>query len=101
MMDCRVIGGAEATPSFGRLCPAMTTIGDWQASVGPGEGDLVERFRPESFRGARHHAAAERAIELGGGVVVGKRPDHHAFQPTLREVALGRSEQAAAEAEPL
>src|ERR1700730_4880847 len=23
-MDCRVIGEPEATPSFGRLCPAMT-----------------------------------------------------------------------------
>src|SRR6516165_6645374 len=72
-----------------------------QRLVRPGEGDFVERFRPELFGRARHHAAAERAIEFGGGVVVGQRPDHHALQPALPEVALGGREQAAAETKPL
>src|ERR1700739_4581490 len=70
-------------------------------SVRPGERDLVERLRPEALRGAGHHAAAGRAIEFGGGIVVGQRPDHHALQPALAEVALGGGEQAAAEAEAL
>src|ERR1700733_2150862 len=70
-------------------------------SICPGESDLVERLRPELLRGARHHAAAERAIEFGSGIVVGERPHHHALQPALREVALGRGEQAAAEAKSL
>src|SRR5262249_38490628 len=72
-----------------------------EASIGPGEGDLVERFRPEFFQGTRHHAAAEGAVEFGCGLVVGERPDHHAPQPALREVALGRGEQTSAEAEAL
>src|SRR5579859_5087541 len=69
--------------------------------IGPGEGDLVERLRPESFRRTRHHAAAERAIKFGGGIVVRERPDHHALQAALRQIALGGGEQAAAEAEAL
>src|SRR5438309_161063 len=70
-------------------------------SAGPGESDLVERLRPELFRGACHHAAAEGAIELGGGIVVGKRPDHHALEAALQQVAARGSEQPAAEAEAL
>src|SRR5258708_25812366 len=42
--------------------PALTTL---QTSVGPGEGDLVERLGAELLRGARDHAAAEGAVELG------------------------------------
>src|SRR5882724_9917820 len=47
MMDCRVKPGNDERPSGS-----------------PGEPDLVERFGPELLRGARHHAAAERAIEF-------------------------------------
>src|SRR5262249_54196900 len=83
------------------IASAGVTRNRWESSVRPGERDLVERLRPELLRGARDHAAAERAIEFGGGIVVGERPDHHALQAALREVALGRGEQAAAEAEPL
>src|SRR5262249_49119403 len=70
-------------------------------SIGPGEGDLVERFRPDLLGGARDHAPAEGAIEFGGRLVVGERPNHHALQPALSEVALGGGEQAAAKTEPL
>src|SRR5579872_5715379 len=70
-------------------------------SVRPGERDLVERLRPELLRGTRHHAPAERAIELGRRLVVGKRPDHHALQAALHQVAPRRREQAASEAEAL
>src|SRR6476620_4475205 len=69
--------------------------------IGPGEGNLVERFGPELLRGARHHAAAERAIELGRRIIVGKRPDYHALQAALRQIAPRGVEQPAAEAEPL
>src|ERR1700744_1209155 len=106
MMDCRV-------PSPPRLRRATNSLGrrsfgkggkpgnDNAGSVGPGERDLVERLRPELLRGARDHTAAERAIEFGGGIVVGERPDHHALQAALRQIALGRGEQAAAETESL
>src|SRR6185369_13608294 len=70
-------------------------------SVRPGEGDLVERLRPELFRRAGHHAAAQRAIEFGRRLVVGQRPDHHALEAALHEVAARGVEQAAAEAQPL
>src|SRR5437016_10596788 len=72
-----------------------------QASGGPGERDLVERFGPELLRGACDHAAAERAIEFRRRIVVGERPDHHALQPALDQIAPGGSEQAAAKAEAL
>src|SRR6266404_324573 len=71
------------------------------ASVGPGESDLIERFGPELLGGAGHHAAPERAVEFRGGVVIGQRPDHHALQPALHQVAPSGGEQAAAEAEAL
>src|SRR5690242_15533366 len=70
-------------------------------SVRPGERDLVERLRPEPLRGARHHATAEHAVEFGSRLVVRERPDHHALQPALGEVALGGREQTPAEAEAL
>src|SRR3954469_11081819 len=89
MTDCRVAPGNDRR--------AMTVY----RSVGPGEGDLVERLRPELLRGAGDHAAAECAVEFGGGLVVGERPDHHALQPALHEIAARGIEQAAAEAEPL
>jgi hypothetical protein len=31
VVDARVIGGAEATPSFGRLCPGMTNLDNFAA----------------------------------------------------------------------
>src|SRR5947207_733940 len=71
------------------------------ASAGPGESDLVERLRPELLRGAGHHPAAERTVEFRRRVVVGERPDHHALQPALHQIAPGRGEEAAAEAEAL
>src|SRR5579872_3786454 len=70
-------------------------------SVRPGERDLVERLRPELLRGTRHHPPAERAVELGRRLVVGKCPDHHALEAALHEVAPCRRKQAAAEAEAL
>src|SRR5205807_10549453 len=69
--------------------------------IGPGERDLVERFGPELFRGARDHPAAERTIKLRRRVVVRERPHHHALQPALQQVAPCRGEQPAAEAETL
>src|SRR5690348_18125686 len=71
------------------------------SSIGPGEGDLVERFRPEPLRGASDHAAAKGAVKFGGGVVVRERPDHHATQAALAEVPLGGGEEAPAEAQTL
>src|SRR6478672_11920216 len=76
-------------------------VGQSQTLAGPGEGNLVERFGPELLRGARHHAAAKRAIELGRQIIVGKRPDYHALQAALRQIASRGIEQAAAEAEAL
>src|SRR5712675_395355 len=70
-------------------------------SVGPGEGDLVERLGPELLRGAGDHAAAEGAVEFRRRIVVGERPDHHALQPALHQIAPGGGEQAAAKAEAL
>src|SRR5258705_13322129 len=84
MMDCRVKPGNDS-----------------QILVGPGESDLVERLEPEFFRGARDHAATERAIELRRRIVVGECPDHHALQAALQEIAAGGGEQGAAEAEAL
>src|SRR5882762_1298883 len=72
-----------------------------QRSIGPGEGDLVERLGPEFLRRARDHTAAERAVELRRGIVVGERPDHHALQAALQQVAPCGGEQPAAEAETL
>src|SRR6195952_6120681 len=72
-----------------------------RSSVGPGEGDLVERLRPELLRGARHHAAAEGAVKLRGRIVVGQGPDHHALEPALQQVAPCSGEQPAPEAEAL
>src|SRR5215207_11729695 len=73
---------------------------DWTLA-GPGESDLVERLGPELLRGPRHHPAAECAVEFRRGVVVGQRPDHHALQPALHQIAPGGGEEAAAEAETL
>src|SRR6185312_2418132 len=70
-------------------------------SVGPGEGDFIERFGPEFLRGAGYHPAAERAVELRRRVVVRERPNHHALQPALHQIAPGGGEQAAAKAEAL
>src|SRR5580693_8248732 len=80
---------------------ATNAVGGGPTSIGPGEGDLVERFGPEFLRGARDHAAAEGTIELGRGIVVGQRPDHHALQAALQQVAPRCSEETAAEAEAL
>src|SRR6478672_9007762 len=74
---------------------------DFSSSIGPSEGNLVERFRPETLRGACHHAAAQGTVELGGWIVVRERPHHHALQAALHQVAAGRSEQAAAKAQAL
>src|SRR5579863_7909935 len=63
-----------------------------RSSVGPGEGDLVERLGPELLRGARHHAAAQRAVKFRRAIVVGERPDHHALQAALQQVAPRRGE---------
>src|SRR5690606_40722437 len=67
----------------------------------PGVGDLVERLRPEPLRRARDRAAAERAIEFNGRLVVGQRPDHHALQAALPEILARGIEQAAAETQTL
>src|SRR6266481_2389442 len=72
-----------------------------RSSMGPGEGDLVERLGPEFLGTARDHAAAEGAIKLRRSIVVGERPDHHAFQPALQQIAPRGGKQPAAEAEPL
>src|SRR5882762_6403563 len=72
-----------------------------QSSIGPGEGDLVERLGPEFLRRARDHTAAEGAVKLRRGIVVGERPDHHALQAALQQVASCGSKQPAAEAETL
>src|SRR5450631_3685621 len=97
MMDCR----AKASGSDAVLLTAMPGNDKRRSSVGPGEGNLVERLRSEFLRGARDHAAAERTIKLGRWIVVGVRPDHHALQPALQQVASRRREQPAAEAEAL
>ena len=55
----------------------------------------------EALGGTRNRAAAERAIELDGRIVVGQRPDHQAAQAALGEIAPGRGEQPAAEAQAL
>src|SRR6195256_6901052 len=70
-------------------------------SIGPGEGDLVERLGPEFLRRARDHAATEGAVKLRRDMVVGERPDPHALQAALQQVAPCGSEQPAAEAETL
>src|SRR5215831_8351051 len=67
----------------------------------PGERHLVERLLAEALGGACHRTAAQRAIELDCGIVVGQRPDHQAAQPALGEVAPRRGEQPAAEPEAL
>src|SRR6266702_4962388 len=69
--------------------------------IGPGERDLVERLRAEPLRGPLDHPPAERAIEIRRRLVVGQRPDHHALQTALPEIAPRRGEQPAAEAEAL
>src|ERR1700743_2867946 len=100
-MDCRDFDQRRRASLFAQ---AMTTGSKEtinRALICPGEGDLVERLRPEPFRGAPHHPPDKRAIEFGGTIVVGERPDHHALQTALHEVTLGRREQAAAEAQPL
>src|SRR5947207_15323471 len=80
-MDCRVeLYRRRPEPVIGprraRTPLALSRGNDRSGtSVGPGEGDLVERLRAKLLRGARHHAAAERAIEFGRGFVVGERPD--------------------------
>src|SRR5258708_23056194 len=89
--------GARATDQD-RLKRAQKTR---RGSTGPGESDLVERLGPEFFRAAGDHTATQRPIKLCRGIVVGERPDHHALQPTLQQVAPCRGEQPAAEAEPL
>src|SRR4051794_12669601 len=70
-------------------------------SVAPGEGNLVERLRPEFLRRTRDHAAAEGAVKLRRRIVVGQCPDHHALQPALQQVAPRGGEEPAAEAETL
>src|ERR1700687_2410336 len=70
-------------------------------SVGPGAGALVERLGSEFLGTARDHAAAEGTVKLRRRIVVGERPDHHALQPALQQVAPCRGEQPAAEAETL
>src|SRR5882724_1706663 len=70
-------------------------------SISPGEGDLVERLGPEFLRRARDHAATEGAVKLRRGIIVGERPDHHALQAALQQVASCGSKQPAAEAETL
>src|ERR1700675_3659449 len=85
-------------------CPVKPGNDGWSKrppSVGPGEGDLVERLGPEFLGGARDHAAAEGAIKFRRRIVVGQRPDHHALQPPLQQVAPRGGEQPAAEAEAL
>src|SRR5882724_3429693 len=79
----------------------MTVEAKYRTSVSPGEGDLVERLRPEFLRGPRHHPPAEGAVEFGRMYVVGERPDHHALQAALHQVALGRGEKPSAETEAL
>src|SRR5580698_3921816 len=91
-MDCRVKSGNDNSAK---------KRGSGKALVGPGEGDLVERLGAELLGRARHHAAAEGAIKLRRRIVVGERPDHHAFQAALQQVAAGGGEQPAAEAEAL
>src|SRR6202140_3520671 len=85
MMDCRGKPGNDKK----------------QSSVAPGEGNLVERFGPELLRGAGDHAAAQRPVKLRRRFVVGQRPDYHALQAALQEVAARGGEQPAAEAEAL
>src|SRR3954471_17596233 len=92
-MDCRVKWRTRSV-----LSPGISRGTRSEASVRPGERDLVERLGPELLRGARHHAAAERAIELRRRIVVGEGPDHHALQPALDEIASGGGEEAAAKA---
>src|SRR3979411_1288383 len=72
-----------------------------QSSIGPGEGDLVERLGPEFLRRTRNHAAAERPVKLRGGIVVGQRPDRHALEAALQQIASRGGKQPAAEAETL
>ena len=73
-----------------------------ESSLGlPGEGDLVERLVAEALGGARDRAAAQRAIEFDGRIVVRERPDHEAAEPALSEVAPRRREQPAPESEAL
>src|SRR5947209_5516126 len=70
-------------------------------SVGPGEGNLVQRLGAELLGGSRNHAAAEGAIKLCRGIVVGKRPDHHAFQAAVQKIAPCRGKQPSSEPEAL
>src|SRR6202043_2250789 len=84
MMGCRVKPGNDS-----------------QNSIGPGKGNLVERLGPEFLRRACDHAAAQRPVKLRCRIVVGERPDHHALQPALQQIAACGGEQPAAEAETL
>src|SRR5450755_2839895 len=72
-----------------------------RTSIGPGEGDLVERLGPEFFGTAGDHAAAQRPVKLGRRIVVRQRPDHHALQAALQQGTPCGGEQPAAEAEAL
>src|ERR1700754_3256103 len=96
----RWIAGSSPIKS-GTGAPAMTVEAKYRTSIRPGERDLVERLRPEFLRGPRHHPPAEGAVEFGRMFVVGERPDHHALQAALHQVALGGGEKPAAEAEAL
>src|ERR1700759_2044026 len=89
---------ARQRPTYGPLHSRTQSAPN---SIGPGESDLVQRLDAETLRGARHHAAAERTVELGRRIVVGQRPHHHAAQAALAEVAAGGGEQAAAETQSL
>src|ERR1700687_288033 len=96
--------GRPDTGSPSRLRDGAPRPGDDMLPDGsglPGERHLVERLVAESLGGARNRAAAERAIELDGRIVVGQRPNHQAAQAALGEIAPGRGEQPAAEAQAL
>ena len=73
----------------------------YSSSISPSEGNLVERLRPEALGRARHHAAAQGPVEFGRGIVIRQRPDDHALEAALHQVAAGCGEQATPEAETL
>src|SRR5438445_12752591 len=60
------------------------------ASVAPGKRYLFETAPAKALRRPRDRLAAERLVELHRRLVVGQRPDHHALQSALREVAARR-----------
>src|SRR5262245_9279133 len=87
--------------------PAMTwrvrlfQCGSVSRSVLPGVGDLVQGLAAEPLGGARDRAAAEIAVEIDRGFIVGQCPDHQAVHAALSEIAPRRLKQLAAKAETL